>query len=50
MSSGDRYKVVHMVPKAPLQTLAEYDELVEKGEQAADRQRTADLQRGAHNQ
>jgi peptidoglycan/xylan/chitin deacetylase (PgdA/CDA1 family) len=24
------YKVVHMVPKAPLQTLAEYDELVKK--------------------
>jgi hypothetical protein len=24
------YKVVHMVPKAPLQTLAEYDELVKR--------------------
>ena len=24
------YKVVHMVPKAPLQTLAEYDEMVQK--------------------
>jgi len=24
------YQVVHMVPKAPLQTLAEYDELVKK--------------------
>jgi len=24
------YKVVHMVPKAPLQTLAQYDEMVQK--------------------
>jgi peptidoglycan/xylan/chitin deacetylase (PgdA/CDA1 family) len=24
------YKIVHMVPKAPLQTLAEYDEMVQK--------------------
>jgi hypothetical protein len=30
MSSGDFYKVVHMVPKAPLQTISEYDELVKK--------------------
>ncbi len=24
------YKIVHMVPKAPLQTLAQYDEMVQK--------------------
>src|SRR5947207_7292883 len=27
---ANRYKVVHMVPKAPLQTIAEYDEMVQK--------------------
>ena len=41
------YKVVQMNAKAPVQTLAEYDEEVLKDAQAADRQRPSGHQRRA---
>ncbi len=41
------YKVVQIKAKAPVQTLAEYDEAMVKDDEAAGRQRTARQQRGA---